>query len=1074
MKRHFPPQTLVEALGRHFFLGRSLEHLPGRYGVIHERALRATLASYKGKLTPARRAERGRILRVLGETDAAMAEFDAALAAAPDLAAAHAWRWELRATAMQASNADIERAAALEPKNGWWRLWLGLGRMAKGALKEAAADARQAAVMLPREALPRALEGLILYRDKKRVEAIVALDEALRLAPDLEWAWRLRGICRFEEGDREGCLSDCLAAMRLDENCGMLFVMLGLHAIKTDSRQSLDAATRHLQKNPGDFWTHVFRADVRRGPDIGENLGALEDLRRAVELAPDNGLVWAYLSRCQITLGDFRSAAASLKKAVALEPGTGWIRAWNGEFLRRSGDPAAAEKSLDLAVRLSPGYELAYAWRGSARRLLRRPKAALEDLDIAIRLKPHTVDLCLFERMHAYRALSRVAEALEDIQRASALNPKYLWEAEPESFARGVKELDAELKRSPSNALAHLWRGDIMMRMRDFKRAEHDLSQAAACKGCPPEALILRGRARGELGDWNGAISDFNAVLAHDPESSYAYAWRGRSLMLRGRHAGAIADFDRALAREPNSAWLLSWKGEAEFRLGRLAAATTSLSKAIEVHVRFADAFLWRGAVRMRLGERDAAMADLNQSLDLRPGNGLALYYRGLLHLEHGFEAEGRADLTGALGDPGLLSFAELRRIRGILRKRPAAAAAARVSDVEKGKALQAEGRHPEAAALYARLIEKSPRDAELRSYRADAHRCMGRYDLALEDQSEVVRLQPGSADALASRVESRRHLWDFAGGLSDADAALALEPKSASAWVQRSECLRSLGRYEDAIAAATSAAACDPAWPWALIVRAKARRQSGDLEGALNDTREAERAGPDSYALGWRAEILRKAGRLEESLKDMLAASALQPNNAWFLALLGQIRVELGDGETGLIDLLKAMRLDTRCSCDYDFLGAQGPLVVGDEALCWVYAWRGGVRRAEGLLAEARVELDRALALAPGCFWIVAWHGELLLRQGETVAGLAGLRRALKLYPRYAQAWIWTGQALVEAGKTEEALKAFASALALEPANVWALIGRAVCLEKSGKVKEAAALYERARAIAPALFSAS
>jgi tetratricopeptide (TPR) repeat protein len=1070
MKRTLPPDSLVEILGRHFFLGRSTAHLPERHGIIHEKDYRAALSRIPADAAPSKRAERGRLLRILGESGLAAAELDAAIAADPSLAAAYAWRWELRGAA---SNADIERAVELEPKNGWWRLWLAIGKMSGGSFEAALSDAEAAVALLPREALPRAVAGLLLYKLKRRPEAVAALDETLRLDPEMEWAWRLRGVCKFEVKDLKGCLADCMAAMRLDENCGLLFVMLGLHALKTDSRQSLESATRHLEKNPGDFWAYVFRADVRRGPEIGENLGALEDLRRAAELEPGRGFVWAYLSRCQITLGDFRSAAESLKKAVALDPKCGWIRAWQGEFLRRTGDIRGASKALDLALRLAPGYELAYAWRGSVRRLLKMPKAALEDLDIAIRLKPHTLDLCCFERMHAYRALGRTAEALEDIQRASALNPKYLWEAEPKSFARGLKELDAEIKRAPGNALAHLWRGDIMMRLRDFARAEKDLSRAIAQKACPPEALILRGRTRGELGKWKAAFADFDAAIERDPESAFAYAWRGRARMLQGACSTAIKDFESALELETNSAWIISWRGEAEYKLKRYAAAEASLSKAIEVHVRFADAFLWRGAVRLRRGDREGSMSDLNQALALQPGNARALYYRGLLYLTHGHASEGRSDLAAAVEDPGLLSPAELKEIKALLRKPlPAATASAPDSQVEKARALQKEGRHEEAAVLYTELLAKKPRDTELYGLRAEARRCMGRYDLALEDQDSIVELQPGSADALSSRVESKRHLWDFSGGLEDAEAALKLDPGSATAWIQRSECQRSLGLYDEAIASATKAVDRDPSWPWALIVRAKARRQKGALEGALADTREAEKGGTDAYARGWRAEILRKSGRLKESLSDILVAVTMQPTNAWFLALRGQIQVELGAHEKGLADLLEAMRLDPRCSCDYDFMGAQGPLVLRDEALAWVYAWRGGVRRAAGDHAAARADLDHALRLAPGCFWILAWHGEILLSQGEAESGLTEIRHALKRCPRYAQAWIWAGQALLKTEKTNEALKAFTSALALEPNNVWGLIGRAVCLGKKGKSKEAAALYGRAQAIAPALFS--
>jgi tetratricopeptide (TPR) repeat protein len=1076
MKSTLPPNTLVEPLTRQFFLGRSSAYLAERHAVLHVARYREFLAGLPAKPEPEQLAARGRILRVLGEKTAAAADLDAAIAGAPELAAARAWRWELRAGSGRHGSEDLEQAIRLEPGNGWWRLWLAIARESEGKREAAIDEARAAAELLPAAALPRAVEGLILFQQQRHADALAPLDAALLLEPGLEWVWRLRGMCRYESGDRAGCLADCIEAMKLDENSGLLFVMLGLHKLKTDIRRNVELSTRHIERHPDEFWAYVFRADNRRSPEIGENLGAIEDLRRAAELEPRHGWVWAYLSRCQVTLGDFRAAGESMARAVELDPDCGWVQAWRGEFMRRAGDARGAAKALDLAVKLFPDYELAYAWRGSARRQLGKPEAALEDLNIAIGLKPHTLDLCYFERMQTYRALGRVAEALEDIQRASALNPKYAWEAEAKRFGAGLAELDAEIRRAPGGALAHLWRGDIMMRLRDFARAEADLSRALACAECPPEALILRGRVRFELKKWKPAFADLDKAVALGPESAFAYAWRGRARMLRGRYAAAIADFERALELETNSAWILGWKGEAEFRLKRWAKAEDSLTRAIQVHVRFADAFLWRGAARLRRGDRDGSWADLSQALTLQPGNALALCWRGLLLLKNGRVDEARADIDMALADPGLLTPAELRELKAARLKLraapPARKAPIAAEEVERGRTLQGEGRHAEAADLYTRLIAKSRRDVGLRRLRAEAYRCLGRYDLALHDQVVMAELQPRSAAALASRVETRRHLGDFAGGLADADAAIALDPASASAWAARSECLRSLGRYDEAIESASTAMRRDPDWSWAPIVRAKALRQKGDLEAALADTRLAEKTRTESYARGWRAEILRKSGRLEEALADILVAATMQPTNAWFLALRAQIQCELGAHEKGLADLQEAMRLDPRCSCDYDFLGSEGPLVVRDDKLAWVYALRGGVRRAADRLKEARADLDRALKLAPDCFWILAWHGEILVALGETEAGLGEIRRALKIYPRYAQAWIWAGQALLKEERTAEASKAYASALGVEPNNVWGLIGRAVCLEKIGKSAEAAALFARAQALAPALFA--
>lgn len=1070
-----PPDALVELLGRHFFLGRSTTHLPLRHGIIHGRLYRERIAALPARPGPEDLALRGRIRRLLGDLTLAKADLDAAVAAAPASARARAWRWELATAAGGDGGDDLEKAVKLEPRNGWWRLWTALERLSAGGREAALERARAAAELLPREGLPRAVEAMALSQLKRLPEAIAALDAALELEPGTEWALRLRAICKKESGDDAGCLADCVRAMSLDENSGLLFVMLGLHRLKTDTARSVAAATKHIEARPDDFWAYVFRADNRRSPDTGDNLGAIEDLRRASSLAPQYGWVWAYLSRCQLTLGDFKGSSESMAKAVELEPECGWIQAWRGESLRRSGDARGALRALDRAIELFPDYELAYAWRGSSRRLLGKPEEALEDLNIAIALRPHTLDLCYFERMQTYRALGRTGEALEDLMKASRLNPKYVWEAEPKRFAAGLAELDARLKRAPKDALAHLWRGDVMMRRRDFVRAEKDLGRAIALKDAPAEAYVLRGRTRCELKKWKAALADLDEAVARDPESAFAYAWRGRAKVLTDRHEEAVADFDRALELETNSAWILSWKGEAEFRLKRWSAAEESLSKAIQVHVRFAEAWLWRGAARAQRGDAEGALKDLDRALELQPGEPRALYYRAGLLLKTGRTDEARADAAAALAAPGPLSAAEIKTLKAARAPgRAPRAAAAPAGLVEKALALQKEGRHAESAEIFTGLLAKKKGDADLLRLRAEAYRCLGRYDLALRDHDEIVKASPRDADALTNRVELKRHLRDFQGGLRDADAAIKLDSKSPSARVLRAECLRSLGRYDEAIESASEAIRLDPAWPWAKIVRAKARRQKGDLEAALADTREAEKAGTDAYARGWRADILRKAGRLEESLAEMTLALSLQPHNAWFRALRGQIQCELGAPDKGLADLVEAMRQDPRASCEYDFLGAEGPEVRADASLAWVLALRGGVRRAQGELAAARADFDRAAAQAPACFWILAWRGELLVAQGESDEGLAQIRRALKLFPGYAQAWIWAGQALVAADKIKPALESFDAALKLEPDNVWGLIGRAVCLEKSGKSVAAAALFARAQALAPALFAAA
>ena len=254
--------------------------------------------------------------------------------------------------------------------------------------------------------------------------------------------------------------------------------------------------------------------------------------------------------------------------------------------------------------------------------------------------------------------------------------------------------------------------------------------------------------------------------------------------------------------------------------------------------------------------------------------------------------------------------------------------------------------------------------------------------------------------------------------------------------------------------------------------MRAKALNQKGDLEGALEELRAAEALGKGGYAWAWRGVVLRKAGRLPEALEALRKASALQPTNAWVLALRGETRRMLGDADGGLADLREAMRFDIHASCAYDFLGAEPSPVRRDASLAWVFAWRGGIHRGAGRLEQAGADLNRAVALDPEAFWIRAWRGELRLHEEDAAGALKDLGEALKIHPRYPEALLWKGQALLKTGAAARARREFSSALALEPGNVWAMIGQAACLERLGKAAKARDVLARAREIAPALFA--
>jgi tetratricopeptide (TPR) repeat protein len=75
------------------------------------------------------------------------------------------------------------------------------------------------------------------------------------------------------------------------------------------------------------------------------------------------------------------------------------------------------------------------------------------------------------------------------------------------------------------------------------------------------ETYFTQGFKQIELGDFRGAIANFNQVLNIDPNNAYAYLGRGLSRFSLGRYRGAKKDFDKALEITPDIAYAHLFRG---------------------------------------------------------------------------------------------------------------------------------------------------------------------------------------------------------------------------------------------------------------------------------------------------------------------------------------------------------------------------------------------------------------------------------------------------------------------------------------------------------------------------------
>ena len=392
---------------------------------------------------------------------------------------------------------------------------------------------------------------------------------------------------------------------------------------------------RLLARSRPPAWGFILRAfamrELQRFPE------AVSSALRAVEAAPASASLRAVLSRVRFVNRFPAEGLADLRLAVRLDPSCGWIRAWYAEGLRHRGRPRAALVELDRAIRLDGNYFRSYGWRGGIRNSFGRHAAALPDLKRALSVdwsywwgyRRHGRDAdpnfswVLNERARALRGLGDTGAAIEDVNRAHALNNRYGWIFNPkgdaEVFRRGERELSELLLRRPRHAWARAWRGLTRLEAGRASEALADLDAAISRGVDRAWPLVWRARACAALGDRTGALADLDAALRIDRFYAPAWAWRGGLRRAAGRSSAAHSDLSRAVALDPVCAWAWAWRGELSSSRGDLRAALPDLHRALALDPDSHDAHLWRAQALLASGRHEAAAADARCACVLRP-----------------------------------------------------------------------------------------------------------------------------------------------------------------------------------------------------------------------------------------------------------------------------------------------------------------------------------------------------------------------------------------------------------------------------------------------------------------------
>lgn len=264
--------------------------------------------------------------------------------------------------------------------------------LAQNHLQAAEAAARDAIQQNPKSAPADFLLGLILFREGKARESLAAYTEGAKwerpAANDLQvvasdyvllkdltdadrWftevaaqkpndpeVWYLLGRTQYNENRFDEAIASFQRVLRLrpqderaEDNLGLAYEGLGRTA---EARAAYETAIRWQGSQPVDAQPYLNLGDLKINQ--GDAAGAIDALKHAALLAPDNARIHEELGRAYEQTGNLDGAQQELEAATRLAPSASALHFKLGQIYHRRGLTAQADHEFAICSRLNGAH----------------------------------------------------------------------------------------------------------------------------------------------------------------------------------------------------------------------------------------------------------------------------------------------------------------------------------------------------------------------------------------------------------------------------------------------------------------------------------------------------------------------------------------------------------------------------------------------------------------------------------------------------------------------------------------------------------------------------------------------
>ena len=149
-----------------------------------------------------------------------------------------------------------------------------------------------------------------------------------------------------------------------------------------------------------------------------------------------------------------------------------------------------------------------------------------------------------------------------------------------------------------------------------------------------PEPYFYRGMAKHQLEDYRGAIDDYNKAIKIKPYYPSAYINRGLAYLQLHDYKKAISDYKKALEFSPHNSGIYNNIGIAKLSMKDVDGAISDYDKALEISPNFVNALINKSNAYIVKGDINNGIYNLNKAIVIRPHYASAYLLRGLARFQ--------------------------------------------------------------------------------------------------------------------------------------------------------------------------------------------------------------------------------------------------------------------------------------------------------------------------------------------------------------------------------------------------------------------------------------------------------